>query len=103
MPADGRNGPSSVAADTLGVPENEARRRERLRARLEESLELPCYGVSSLKEDDGPITVRDTAHTVGRVNYHVRPISDVHNCIVSSRERRVDVINDWTVYWLVSV
>lgn len=26
MPADGRNGPSSVAADTLGVPENEARR-----------------------------------------------------------------------------
>lgn len=88
MPADGRNGPSSVAADTLGVPENEARTPTSASRREPRAIR---WCVSSLKEDDGPITVRDTARTVGRVNYHVRPISDVHNCIVSSsREQRVE-------------
>lgn len=78
MPADGRNGPSSVAADTLGVPENESRTPTSASRREPRGYIRWCIVFK-----EGPVTVCDTTHTVERVNYHVRSISDVHNRIVS--------------------
>lgn len=52
-----------------------------------EREEPPGLGLRCIvfKQADGPVIVRYHAQPVApRVNYYVRSISDVHNCIVSS-------------------
>lgn len=73
MLADGRNSRSNVATDTLGVPENEARRD------AYEREEPRGYGVSSLSrpmDQTSCDTTRNAQLVASRVNYYVRSISD---------------------------
>lgn len=68
MPADGRNDPSSFAADTRGVPKNEA---QRLRARYP-GADAVCI---VLEKADGPGTghcATQQPYNAVCVNYYVR-------------------------------